>query len=47
MAIGQTIAADPERKLAVNYWDNKPTSNVCVDVDSERLLSFIKTAFSQ
>lgn len=46
VAIGQTIAADPEKQLAVDFWNNKPVSNVCVDVDSERLLNFIKTTFS-
>ena len=46
VGIGQTIAADPEHKLALDYWENKPVANVCVGVDSERLLTFIKTTFS-
>jgi len=46
VGIGQTIAADPEKKFAVDFWADKPVTQVCTGVDSERLLTFIKQSFS-
>lgn len=45
IAIGQTIVAKPGKQYAVAHWDNIPQTNVCVDVDSERLLALIATTF--
>jgi len=47
VGIGQTITAQPEQKFALDFWNNKPVTNVCMGVDSERLLEMIKNTFSQ
>ena len=46
VAIGQTIVATPGKHYAVNFWQDQPVTNVCVGVDSERLLSLIATTFN-
>jgi inosine-uridine nucleoside N-ribohydrolase len=46
VAIGQTVIAQPGKKYGLNYWDNIPAANICLGVDSERLLKFIEKAFS-
>lgn len=46
VGIGQTITAKPEQKFALDFWENKPTTNVCMKVDDKRLLTMIKQTFS-
>jgi len=47
VGIGQTITAKPQQKFALDFWDNKPVTNVCMGVDSDRLLKMIKNTFSR
>jgi inosine-uridine nucleoside N-ribohydrolase len=46
VGIGQTITAKPQQKFALDFWENKPLTNVCMGVDSTRLLMMIKETFS-
>ena len=41
VAIGQTIVAPLDKQYVVDHWDNVPASNICVDVDSPRLLKLM------
>jgi len=47
VGIGQTIVAHPDKKFALDFWDNRPTSNICVGVDSPRMLKLIAGLFEQ
>ena len=46
VAIGQTIVATPDKHYPVPHWANQPVSNVCLRVDSERLLQLIDDTFA-
>ena len=45
VAIGQTIVAHPDKHYPVPHWENKPQSNICMGVDSERLLALMEDIF--
>jgi len=47
VAIGQTIVVKPQQKFAVDFWDNRPTANICMGVDSQRLLELIDNTFQK
>jgi len=47
VGIGQTIVANPNKKFALDYWQGRPISNICIGVDSERMLELIAGAFAQ
>ncbi len=46
VAIGQTVIAPPNAKYCLDHWDSTPKSNICLDVDSERLLNLLKTTLT-
>jgi inosine-uridine nucleoside N-ribohydrolase len=46
VAIGQTIVAKPDHDYPVSFWKNQPISNICMQVDSERLLKLIEDTFT-
>jgi inosine-uridine nucleoside N-ribohydrolase len=39
IAIGQTIAADPNVDFESNAWKDQPTCQICIGVDSEKVLA--------
>mgnify|MGYP000504151371 CR=1 FL=1 len=47
IAIGQTVVADPSRTYAVDFWQGRPTTNICMTVDSQRMLDLIKGIFAK
>lgn len=47
VGIGQTITAKPQQTFALDFWENRPVTNVCLTVDSPRLLKLVKDTFSQ
>lgn len=46
VGIGQTIVAPPGKKFAIDFWQNRPTSNICMGVDEKRMLELIGGIFS-
>lgn len=46
VGIGQTITAKPDQKFALDFWENRPVTNICLEVDSQRALNLIKSIFS-
>lgn len=47
VAIGQTIIAKPNKKYVLDYWNDIPPINICLDVDSKRFLTFIESTFNK
>lgn len=47
VGIGQTITAKVGQQFALDFWENRPATNVCLEVDSARLLSIVKNVFNQ
>lgn len=47
VGIGQTIVAKPEQQFAVDFWQNRPITNICMSVDDQRLLALIDETFSR
>jgi inosine-uridine nucleoside N-ribohydrolase len=47
VAIGQTVIAEPNEIYHLDYWDSTPKSTICLDVDSERLLSLLEKTLTE
>lgn len=47
VAIGQTIVAEPGRTYAVDFWQGRPTTNICMGVDAKRMLELILQTFEK
>ena len=46
VSIGQTVAGDPMADYATDAWQGKPLCQVCVDVDSDKVLDLYKRTLS-